>query len=99
MAKRPLKKDFVRSMKRQPPEKEMESRIPESTRLKLFVYPGKEGAISSYPTTYCVGFERHNGGFVSQTFLTPWVEDYKEALEQFGKWKQVIGADQLFQLR
>jgi len=71
--------------------KEQSFTIPDTTKLKLFVYPGKKGAISSYPTTYCVGFERNKGGFVSQTFVTEWDEDYDEALSEFRDWKLVLG--------
>lgn len=80
----------------------LEARIPATTVLKLFVHPGKDGAISSYPTTYCVGVERWTTRedprtpgeamrFVSQTFFTEWSEDYEDQVKKFESWKQVMG--------
>ena len=73
-------------------ENEMTASIPETTKLKLFKYPGKRGAFNSYPTTWCVGFERYNNGFVSQTFVTKWTENYADALAKFHTWEQVLAA-------
>ena len=74
--------------------KEVTCKIPDTTVLKLFVYPGKDGMISSYPTTYCVGIERRNGDFVSQTFLTDWEESYTNTKTKLARWEQVLGCNQ-----
>jgi hypothetical protein len=71
--------------------KEKSTDIPPTTKLKLFIYPGKHGNISSYPTQYAVGFETRNGDYVSQHFVLSWTDKYKEATMHFERWKEALG--------
>lgn len=67
-------------------KRELECSVPDTTKLKLFRYPHKYGG-----TSWCVGFERHVGMFVSQTFLTEWSEDYAAEKKQFERWRHILG--------
>ena len=70
-------------------KRELQANI--SATLRLRTYPGKQGMISSYPSTYSIWLEKPHNGVIKQYQMTEWKENYLEVYTLYNLLKEAYG--------